>query len=114
MIDDPHDEDLVEADLVVLEPFDQGDYELDLSELDKPTAIYGEDTGIIVLFIDVAEQLDIKYANYGEYEPPRAVIGIVPERAVQMRDALTKAIAQWRRDTRERAEWRRGLGLGDG
>lgn len=110
---DPHDEDLVEADLVGLEPFDQGDDELDLSGFNECVAIYGEDTGIITLFVDVAEQLDIKYANYGEYEPPRAILGLIPERAVQMRDSLTKAIAHWRRDTRERAEWRRGLGLGD-
>lgn len=113
MSGDPHDEGLLEADLVGLKPFDQGNDELDLSAFDEPAAIYGEDTGIITLFVDVAEQLDIKYANYGEYEPPRAILGVIPERAVQLRDSLTKAIAHWRRDTKERAEWRRGLGLGD-
>ena len=114
MSDAPHDEDLVEADLVGLEPFDQTDEELDLSEFDKPGASYGEDSGIITLVIDVAEQLDVHYRNLGEYEPPRAILGLTPERAVQLRDSLTKAIAQWRRDVKERAEWRNRMGLGDG
>ena len=118
MSDAPHDEDLVDVDLVGLEPFDQTDDmsefdKLDLSEFDKPDASYGEDSGIITLFVDVAEQLDVHYRNLGEYEPPRAILGLTPERAVQLRDSLTKAIAQWRRDVKERAEWRNQAGLGD-
>ena len=118
MSDAPPDEDLVNVDLVGLEPFDQTDDmsefdKLDLSEFDKPYASYGEDSGIITLLVNVAEQLDIQYRNLGEYEPPRAILGLTPERAVQLRDSLTKAIAQWRRDTKERAEWRNQAGLGD-
>ena len=95
---------------VVEEPHLDGDW---LAQLNKPGAVYGDDSGIITMFVDVAEQLNVYYANVGEYEPPRATIGLVPERAVQLRDALTKAIASWRRDVKASTQWRNQLGMND-
>ena len=89
-------------------PFDQAedsdylDY-LDPSYVSKPVAFYGEDSGLIHMSIDCAERLTATYQNLGEYEPPSAMIDLTPENALELRDWLTKALAAWRKDTKERS-----------
>lgn len=90
---------------VGIAPFDQTegldhlDY-LDPSYVSKPVAFYGEDSGLIHVFVECAERLVASYQNLGEYEPPNAQMDLTPENALELRDWLTKALAAWRKDTK--------------
>ena len=67
-----------------------------------PTAFYGEDSGLIHMFINCAERLTATYQNMDpEYEPPSAEIDVTPENALKLRDGLTKSLAAWRKDIKE-------------
>ena len=82
-------------------PFDQAE---DIDPVtDGAIAFYGDDSGLIHMSIDCAERLDASYQNLGEYEPPSAMIDLTPENALKLRDGLTKALAAWRKDTKERS-----------
>lgn len=86
-------------------PFDQTEddpYAYLEGYVPRPVAFYGEDSGLIHMSIDCAERLTATYQNMApEYEPPSAMIDLTPENALELRDWLTKALAAWRKDTKD-------------
>ena len=88
LVDDDHPPQLVAGD---------GEQQGLLDDLSKPVAFYGDDSGLIHMFVDCAERLGCLYRNMGGYEPPSTMIDLTAANETRLRDGLTKALAAQRR-----------------